>query len=569
MPVDVRRFTHGDDQMTDQRTQQVGAIPVQEDSRTRLSERIALWVFVAYLAAAVPLLLFWLGDFHWFLADDWDVVANYRLGDVSKLFEDRAGHWVTLPVLLYRALWNLFGLDYGFYQLLLVATHLAAVALLRVIMRRAGVGPWIATLTASILVLFGAGEPNIIWAFLIAFTGAFALGLGQLVLADHDGPIDRRDWWGLAAGVAAIMCSGVALVTVIVVGIAVIARRGWRPALFHVAPPLLLYVAWVAIMRPARLPQPEIGVVDRAGKIVTWDWNGLRGTFEALGQHPIPAALLAIVLVTGLVLAWSPMSLDTFRRTGAVPAAMLVGSFAYVTLTGLSRWQLGLYQANTPRYVYFIAAFMLPALAVAADAIARRSRILAPIVVVLLLSGLPGNIGQFGHNPPWTPPYFAFERRLVQAIPFVPEASLVPADVRPEPAFASGITVGWLRDLAASGQLEEPTDIPQTLHDQIRMRIGLAQRPAVPLDGCPILTAPMITTLPQGTVLSISGAPLIAELLRNGQPTGAKLTLAPENGSEITVELPDLELRLSAGDPSTVIRYTGDTPDRELRLCGA
>ena len=57
-------------------------------------------------------------------------------------------------------------------------------------------------MVAASFVLFGPGEDNILWAFQIGFAGALVLGLTQLMLADHDGPIDRRDWLGLLAGLA-------------------------------------------------------------------------------------------------------------------------------------------------------------------------------------------------------------------------------------------------------------------------------------------------------------------------------------------------------------------------------
>jgi hypothetical protein len=62
------------------------------------------------------------------------------------LFRPHNEHWVTLPVLWYRVLWQLFGLrTYDPYQLTTVILHVVAAALLRELMRRAGVGPWIAT----------------------------------------------------------------------------------------------------------------------------------------------------------------------------------------------------------------------------------------------------------------------------------------------------------------------------------------------------------------------------------------------------------------------------------------
>src|SRR5690606_38776400 len=102
--------------------------------------------------------------------------------------------------------------------------------------RRAGVGPWLATAAVLGLLLFGAGEDNIVWAFQITLVGALALGLVHLLLLDHDGPLDRRDAAGLAAGTLALMCSGIGLLMAMLAGGAALLRRGVRAALVHTVP---------------------------------------------------------------------------------------------------------------------------------------------------------------------------------------------------------------------------------------------------------------------------------------------------------------------------------------------
>src|SRR5947199_8217185 len=108
------------------------------------------------------------------------------------------------------------------YQAVLILLHLTAALLLRTVMRRAGVGPWIATVAASLFVLFGAGDESILYAANIGFVRALVLGLTHLLLADHDGQFDRRDWLGLLAGFAGLLCSGVAVTMTIVVGVAML-----------------------------------------------------------------------------------------------------------------------------------------------------------------------------------------------------------------------------------------------------------------------------------------------------------------------------------------------------------
>ena len=51
-----------------------------------------------------------------------------------------------------------------------------------------------------------------------ASTRSLVFGVAQLLLADHDGPVDRRDWLALAAGLIGLMCSGIAVTMTIVVG---------------------------------------------------------------------------------------------------------------------------------------------------------------------------------------------------------------------------------------------------------------------------------------------------------------------------------------------------------------
>ena len=115
-----------------------------------------------------------------------------RSGSVDDLFRPHFQHWTTLPILPYRLLWTVVGIrSYVPYQALIVVLHLAAAALLLVVMRRAGVRPWIATVAAGAFVFFGSGAENILVAFQITFVGSLVFGLAQLLLADHDGPLDR------------------------------------------------------------------------------------------------------------------------------------------------------------------------------------------------------------------------------------------------------------------------------------------------------------------------------------------------------------------------------------------
>src|ERR1041385_6317383 len=157
--------------------------------RWKSPERLALAAFVVYLAVAHPLLVFYFGKDEWFIRDDWQLIVP---GTLPTVFSPMEEHWITLPTLVARGLFHVFGANYPIFLALVDAEHLGIAALLRVIMRRAGVGPWLATACAALLPLFGPGYVSIIFSIGITQDSSMLLGLSQLVLASHDGPIQRR-----------------------------------------------------------------------------------------------------------------------------------------------------------------------------------------------------------------------------------------------------------------------------------------------------------------------------------------------------------------------------------------
>ena len=208
------------------------------------TSRLPLYVFIVVDLLAIPVFL-WIGRRQWFFLDEWDFLATRDGGSISDLLTSHNEHWTTVPIIVYRVLWNLFGLHtYLPYQLVPLLLHVAAAALLLVVIRRAGVNPWIATAAASLFALFGSGSQNVVWAFQITFVGALAFGLAQLCLADHEGRIDWRDFAALGCGLLAMMCSGVGVTMVVIVGIAMFLRRGWVIAAMQTIPLAVIYAAW-------------------------------------------------------------------------------------------------------------------------------------------------------------------------------------------------------------------------------------------------------------------------------------------------------------------------------------
>ena len=204
----------------------------------------------------------------------------------------------------------------------------------------------------------------------------------QLLLADHDGRVDRRDWLGLLAGFAGLLCSSVALTMVAVVGLATLARRGWRAAALHTVPLALVYAVWFRAFEDERTAQGvgyihyDLSSPQEVGRFLT---TGVGAAFDAMGQVRGVGWVLGVLLVVGLVLTWRRLDWTERRRRLAVPGALLVGAFASLFITGIARAAaFGSEWARTGRYLYVFVALALPALGLAADAVARRWRMLAP-----------------------------------------------------------------------------------------------------------------------------------------------------------------------------------------------
>jgi hypothetical protein len=453
---------------------------------------------------SIPLLLFWGRDW-WFYADDWDFLAARTGGDAGDLFRGHYQHWTTLPVLAYRGLWFVFGIrSYVPYQLLVIAAHLAVVALLRIVMRRAGVRPWLATLTAVVFVFFGSGAENILIAFQITFVGSLMFGLVQLVLADHEGTWDRRDWIGLLAGFAGLMCSGVAIAMTIVVGIAVLLRRGWRIALLHTAPLAMAYVIWSQVS-PEELAGKKIGAgvyrTQSPLQVVKFMAIGIGSAFGRLGQLPGLGIALAALVLVGIVWTLRQQGLRALRGRLAVPAALLAGAIVFLLVTGLVRSGqpgplhavvgVGPARARQSRYVYLIVAMALPALALAVDALARRRRVLAIALVALLLVGVPGNVHELATYTQMSVKDRRNFKTAVLEAPRLPLARELPRATQPGiPQRFSGLSLGWLVDSLPSGRIPPPRHLDAREIATLTQRLALRPGRRPPKGPCRTLDEP-------------------------------------------------------------------------------
>ncbi|MFN2465662.1 MAG: hypothetical protein ABR598_05285 [Candidatus Dormibacteria bacterium] len=337
------------------------------------SQRLAA-VHAATLLAAVTLLLY-LGRHFWFHYDEWDIVGNHSL----PLFQPHNEHWSTLPYLVYKALYPLLGLrHYLPYLAIVVVLHAGVAHLLWRVLRGEGVGGWIAVfLTAAFLVL-GAGAENLVWAWQMGFVGSVFLGYGALLLAATGRTTGRTDMLAAAALVGALMCSGMGIVMLLVVALAIALRRGPIAALSVGALPLLCFAAWYLTFGHTASGQ-AYARPSLAGSL-HFVWVGLTASSEMASGLKWTGPLLTVAAGS-----WAAWKLIGDRGGNAIAVAGVVGAVALFAIISAGRLQYGAQSAAQGRYVYVAAALLVPAAGLALNSLATRGRV-GEVATALLLA---------------------------------------------------------------------------------------------------------------------------------------------------------------------------------------
>jgi len=473
--------------------------------------RVAIGTFVGVEIYAFA---YWwhVGRFQWFYADEWDYLSTRTAWNFNDMFRPHHGHWTTLPIMQYRLLYQLFGLNhFDPYRFVVLALYLAAAALLLAVMWRAGVHPWIAASAATLFALFGAGYDNIINPFQVTFTGALVAGLTMLILTDHDRPFSRRDVFGLVAGLVALMMSGFGVVTVMIMGIAVLARRGWRMMIELVGPLAAIYLVWfLAIGHDDGVTQA--GSISQIGSIVS---GGLRNAFRVMAFDTWFAWPLVLLLVGGFVLAARQRTRAGWGQL-SVPLAMLVGTVLLLASVASDHADvLGAKGEGFPRqsrYVSLLAALSIPALAVAADAFTRAWKWLLPLAMAMFLFAIPHNLSSARATARIKQPLFAGTRLAVEIVPRSPTAYDVPRDLHPDILTAEDLTVGWLLGALERGKIPSPGPMTPTNLGKADFRLSFLQESGTPPRArCPLMARPLVIKMDKGDVLYFQDQPLLLQ----------------------------------------------------------
>ena len=285
---------------------------------------------------------------------------------------------------------------------------------------------------------------------------------------------------------------------VAIVGLAVVLRRGIRPALVQVAPLTVLFVSWWTLYgredAPTRVrPTPR--------EFVRFLVRGLRATVEQFTHYPVLTVALVITVLIGVVLTIQARD-AAWRNRLATPVAMAVGSLVFYAIVAYGR-AAGFAPkfAEIGRYLHLALALLLPAMAVATDAVIRRWHVLLVPVAAMFLIAVPANLAQV---ETLEKPMLEGTKRDVLLVARPEAIEGLPPDLRP--FRRNYISVGWLREQRAAGRIPDPAGPVTAVDDANTFHvIALSGPEPTKPTRCQPLRRPVVRVLRKGQTIRFRG----------------------------------------------------------------
>ena len=396
--------------------------------------------------------------------------------------------------------------------------HVVVAALLRTVMRRAGVGPWVATNRGRARSSSSARARRTSCPPSRSRSPARSRSDSRSCCSPiHEGPLDRRDWFGLGAGVARTDVLGCGRRD------GRDGRRGDvhaprpRVAAFHTVPLVAIYLAWYL-----RYGRSATKVVGSMGGVVAFVRTDLAATFGAFGGVAGAGFVLAVLLGVGLTLLWQASGPAARRSRLAIPAALSAGTIVFYVTAAVG-------PEERSAVVVLPEGVALPLRRRGAVDSGARHRVRhdrAPVARARSRRArLPRCRCTGKHRAP-RPTLRAHKRsgpetpgRSWPSIAGVPLSARAPGSLRPDPVGAPSVTLDWLRNALQSNDLPAVKHPSATLLATDRLRLSLMELDSVRTGHCATLTAPVVRNLARGASVDIGdGVVAVTSLPTAGPP---------------------------------------------------
>lgn len=329
----------------------------------------------------------------WFRLDDFEFLSN-RVGDgpLLGIWQPHNEHWSTGPILVWRALYDVFGVEDALpYFACAVLAHVLVAHFLWRLMNRAGANPWVSTGLATVFVFLGTGFENITWAFQLGFMGSVALGLAAALLCLRDGRL---------ATIGAIACLVVSL-TFADIGVpfaasaalCLVLRRRFLRAVATAVVPGAVYAAWYVLVGHAAVSPPHpTPLLARLSSSASWAWGLLTSAVEGLTSLAGAGSTLALVVLAligarlrrSLVGAPAAHARETPLPQEWVVVLPLLANLVFQAAS-LAVFRSDISSPASSRYLYIVLALLLPALVMLLSELSYRTHRLVAVAVVAYL----------------------------------------------------------------------------------------------------------------------------------------------------------------------------------------
>ncbi len=333
---------------------------------------------VVGLAIAVGIALLVVARSHWFFADDWTFLNRAGPDDLGLLTTPYSGHWMATTVVWFTAMKAVVGLQsYLPYVLPAIAAHGTTAVLLWRWQVRDDVPPRLALGVVLPFLVLGVAWENVFFAVNLGFNLSLALALGFGLLVDVDPA--TRSWGRLAAAgllaLASIVTTTTGPLVVTLLGVALLVRRDVVGALGGAGPAMVVYAVWLVLAGGGGglVGGPPGAVAAYVGRVVA------SGAGRPLG---LAAPWLAGTVLGGVVVA-AVVRRSTVRPRATTVALALAG-LAFAVSTALARLRFGASTWLSPRYLYVVAACVLPLLGVLLARVVGRVRWVGTVVAGVL-----------------------------------------------------------------------------------------------------------------------------------------------------------------------------------------
>ncbi len=338
-------------------------------------ESHAIWVLAMLMSIEAGVLLY-MGRGLTFFFDDWDFVTHDFGGGIHSLLVAHVGNPVVFPVLVYKALFHVVGLNhYAVYRLVVIALHLLATGLIFTLAsHRIANAP--ALLATALILFLGAAWEDILWAFQISYMLSIVGGLAAWLFMERVGR--RGDIAAMGCLIVSIGSSGIGVAIMVGVAVELLWRREGRRRIWVVVVPAALYGLWYLHYGESEVTKNSlIAAPGFFTDLIAAAFGGLIGRGLEWGR---PLALVGILILLRY--------LAGHRRVSARLAGLLATGVALWAITAAARSTTS--TPETSRYIYLGAVVIVLVAVELLRGVAVSPRALAAVAVLVLVAAVTG-----------------------------------------------------------------------------------------------------------------------------------------------------------------------------------